>query len=267
MRSLLIACLGLSLSACNMVVTDTPMFDAADQTGPAMREGVWLAQDAECKVDTTKSVKDWPECADWFLLRDGKLEFPEEKPDLPFSGAIAVIVAGGDPQVWQMTLDLSLKPGEPGSQMNLYAGFEPLERDRQGRVIRYLSWPALCGPPPPEAAEGAESVEADGQPRLIRASFGGQEKNTPRAQKDDFGADEAYADSPAVDAVGDEAGEPSDDLKLPDLMTKEPFPGLTLMGKTGCKPDDEAALRNAVRASRAFTDEHEEVRWVKDGYP
>lgn len=259
MRSLLIACLGLSLAACNMVVTETPMFTAADQTGPMMREGVWLADDPDCKVDTAKRADAWPECAQWFVYRGGQMEFPNEKPDLPFSGPVPIIVAGGEPQVWQMTLGMPAKDGDDGAQMNLYAGFEPLERDGQGRVVRYRSWPALCGPPPPESGEDG-GAEGDGEARLTRAAFEGQPKNSRRASEDGFGADEAFADTPP--------DEPSlDDLKLPDLMTKEPFPGLTLMGKAGCKPDDEAALRNAVRASRAFEDEHEEVRWVKERYP
>ncbi|ATQ42039.1 hypothetical protein [Caulobacter mirabilis] len=241
MRSLLIACLGLSLAACNMVVTETPMFTAADQTGATPREGIWLSADADCAVDVAKKADAWPECADWFVYRQGRMEFPNEKPDLPFSGPVPVVVAGGSPQVWQMTLELPAKAGEPKSRMSLYAGFEPLERDGQGRVTRYRSWPALCGPPPPPEEEKKAAAAAPPAPRSGKAS----DKNVPGA-----------------------SGEASaDELKLPDLMTKAPFPGLTLMGKAGCKPDDEAALRNAVAASRAFAEEHEEIRWVRERYP
>jgi hypothetical protein len=51
------------LGGCNMVVTPAPMFDSADAGPPDLRNGLWLADSADCTVDTRKPLRRWPDCA------------------------------------------------------------------------------------------------------------------------------------------------------------------------------------------------------------
>lgn len=190
------------LGGCNMVVTPTPMFDAADTAPPDLRNGLWLADSGDCAVDTRKPLRRWPDCADWMIYRDGVLTLPEGEEASEAEGRVTALLASGTPRVWQITLT----DGE-GKQASFYAGLEPVELDRSGRIVRYRSWPALCGPP--------------------------QAKPTDREET------------------------------LSDLVTAAPFPGLTMEGG-GCLPADEAALRNAVAASRALAEPLKDARWIRD---
>ena len=190
------------LGGCNMVVTPTPMFDAGDAAPPDLRNGLWLADSGDCKVDTRKPVRRWPDCADWMIYRDGELTFPEGGKASDTDGKVFALLTSGTPRVWQVTIT-----DAEGKQISFYAGLEPVELDRRGRIIRYRSWPALCGP--------------------------AQDKPTDREET------------------------------LSDAVTKAPFPGLTMEGG-GCLPADEAALRNAVAASRSFVDPLDEARWIRE---
>lgn len=190
------------LGGCNMVVTPTPMFDAGDAGSPDLRNGLWLADSGDCKVDTRKPLRRWPDCADWMIYRDGALTFPEGGKASDADGKVFALLTSGTPRVWQVTIT-----DAEGKQISFYAGLEPVELDRRGRIIRYRSWPALCGPAPERPADREET--------------------------------------------------------LSDLVTTTPFPGLTMEGG-GCLPADEAALRNAVAASRALAEPLKEARWIRE---
>jgi len=150
MRRLLGLCLMLLLGACNRVITDAPLFFAADAQGaPVLREGVWLIdEEPDCPFDAREPVAAWPDCADWVLIRDGEmLGFDEEKGEKNGQGewqSIPFVLAAGDPPVLQLAL---LKEEIPGYW---YFGVEPTRLDDEGRVTAFVSWPVLCGPPPPE---------------------------------------------------------------------------------------------------------------------
>ncbi len=190
------------LGGCNMVVTPTPMFDAGDAAEPDLRNGLWLADSADCRVDTRKPLLRWPDCADWMIYRDGELSFPDGGKASDDDGRVTALLASGTPRVWQLTVT-----DADGVQVNFYAGIEPVELDGRGRIIHYRYWPALCGPSQPGSTDGEETVS--------------------------------------------------------DLVTKAPFPGLTMEGG-GCLPADEAALRYAVAASRALTEPLKDARWIRD---
>mgnify|MGYP000993104926 CR=1 FL=1 len=190
------------LGGCNMVVTPTPMFDAGDAAPPDLRNGLWLAESADCEVDTRKPLRRWPDCAEWMIYRDGELSFPDGGKTPADDSRVTALLASGTPRIWQLTIT-----DPDGMQVNFYAGLEPVELDARGRIIRYRYWPALCGP------------------------------------------------SQATPTDREEA--------LSDLVTKAPFPGLTMEGG-GCLPADEAALRNAVAASRSFVDPLDEARWIRE---
>lgn len=141
------------LGGCNMISTETPMFDAADAGAPALREGVWLIDDPECVVDDRAPASTWPECANWMLLEGGMMKFPGETG---MSGLgddeLPVVLTGGTPRVWQVTL----KSPKDDKAMNLYLGFEAIETGADGRIVRYRSWPGQCGPLPPPPPGGPD---------------------------------------------------------------------------------------------------------------
>lgn len=149
-RSVLLAVAAL-VASCNMIVTDKPMFGAADRGTPELREGLWLVDDPECVVDTATPASSWPECADWVLIEGGLMKFPGEA-GLTGDGAdeMPFLVTGGAPRIWQMTF----RDQKKGREATLYAGFEALETGEDGKVVRYRSWPSLCGPPPPPRPDG-----------------------------------------------------------------------------------------------------------------
>lgn len=86
---------------------------------------------------------------------------------------------------------------------------------------------------------GVEPVDLDSQGRIVR-----------------------YRYWPAL--CGPSQAGPTDEAETAsDLVAKAPFPGLAMEGG-GCVPADEAALRNAVAASRALTEPLKGARWIRD---
>jgi hypothetical protein len=163
-RCVLFAVLLLGLTACNRVITPTPLFTAADAAGaPVLRDGVWLMEEAAdpdddeaCVVNTRRPVKRWPDCANWLLLREGEVVMSnqggkagrgkEEWVSMP------LLVVGGEPAL----LQLGQLDEDPARTEYSYMGFAPTRRDDAGRVVAFDYWMTLCGPPPPQG-EGQPS--------------------------------------------------------------------------------------------------------------
>ncbi len=125
----------MALGGCNVVMTDAPMFTAADGAGaPAIRSGVWRDDKPDCAFDETLPQSKWPKCAE---ARPGVADPPFWLP------------VTGDPAILQMPMRTDDK--KPGPQY-FYAAFRPLKRDARGRVIAMKAWPVRCGPPPPPDA-------------------------------------------------------------------------------------------------------------------
>ena len=74
-RALLLALVLPLLGACNMVVSETPMFADPDRASIAPRDGIWLAEQEDCRFDATKSDAEWPDCAMWVVVRNAHSEF------------------------------------------------------------------------------------------------------------------------------------------------------------------------------------------------
>lgn len=155
MKRLIGLCLMLLLGACNRVITDTPLFSAADSAGaPALRDGVWLIGESEgCRVDVRKPVNRWPDCASWMIVRDGALTgLDREKGKAPRWTSIPYVLAAGEPPVLQLAM---LEEEVPGYW---YFGFEATRTEADGRVSAFTIWPVQCGPPPPPpSGEGEPS--------------------------------------------------------------------------------------------------------------
>jgi hypothetical protein len=141
MRLILVIACALTLSGCNYVVSQDPLFSTPDARGaPRLRPGVWMKPDKDCAFDQAKPARTWPECARPMLVRPDRLEDPNHKDKTVF-----YLVAANDPPIFQIPMsDDRKKP------VYLYGGMRIAKRDAQGRVTGFVSWMAQCGPPPPK---------------------------------------------------------------------------------------------------------------------
>lgn len=152
--ALVIAALAL-LGACNIVMTKTPLFTKADAAGaPRLRPGVWDENPAaDCMVDESKPLTDWPGCANGFVVIDNNTfgGYGDENGKRVWTTTSAILAAG-DPPVFQL-LSTSAAATATNPDIYIYAGVAPTKRDAEGRIMATQSWPVLCGKPPPAAAK------------------------------------------------------------------------------------------------------------------
>jgi hypothetical protein len=148
-----------TLGGCNLVMSPTPVFSAADATGaPVLKSGLWASPDKDCSVDESKPGADWPSCASGSVIKDGKA-WAVGHPDK----ASPYIIAGGDPSVMQAMADLSDMSGQGASvtqkgPIYLFIAMKPLARDGAGRVTKAEAWFVQCGPPPPKPKDGTPAA-------------------------------------------------------------------------------------------------------------
>jgi hypothetical protein len=145
----------MTLSGCNLVMSPTPVFGAADMAGaPVMKPGLWASPDKDCKdFDETKPASQWPGCASGSVMKDGKAWSVGHADK-----ASPYVIAAGDPAVMQAKADLSDMSGQGVSvatkgPIYLFIAMKPLDHDGAGRVIRAEGWFVQCGPPPPKPAD------------------------------------------------------------------------------------------------------------------
>jgi hypothetical protein len=157
-RTALLALLALAasmLSACNIVVTKTPLFADADKSPLQFRDGVWNPADTDCAFDETKPVDAWPDCVKPVLVRNGEfLSWQGDTKSWKSDDTGKALIVAGDP----MILQLYDKP-ENADPFYLYAALTP-KLDAQGRIISLQAWPVLCGPPPPPPPGGKADASA-----------------------------------------------------------------------------------------------------------
>ncbi len=151
-----------ALSACNMVVSDTPWFDAA--SGPQLKDGLWANFDsAACKLDQGTPLTKWPECAQPMMIRGNTYSGPPAGDD-PAGAAIrndpaqwqsiGHVLVAGDPQIDQIFIDLTAASSADGIDRSkaksfyLYLVVKPVATDSGGQITETLRWPVMCGPLP-----------------------------------------------------------------------------------------------------------------------
>jgi hypothetical protein len=172
LRALALLAVTLALGGCNLVVSEKPVFTAADVAGtPSLRPGVWSASQPGCDFKSSDPVAKWPKCAGGGVITataimasvdassPGAADQPPPtlaKPQM----TIPYILAAGDPRVMQ--IDVKLPAGVQGPPALFYfAALKPTARDTDGRVVQAEIWPIQCGPPPPPkpaAANGDADV-------------------------------------------------------------------------------------------------------------
>lgn len=144
-----------SLSACNLVITTEPTYTAADAAGaPPVKDGLWATVEKGCEVDLKKPATEWPECANWIVVKDGAMTGVGDDGE-PFK--VPFVLAAGDPRVMQ----IEMQEKADGPRLYIYLGVKPLKTDAQGRITEYTGWIVQCGPPPPK-----DYKRPDGKPQF-----------------------------------------------------------------------------------------------------
>jgi hypothetical protein len=140
----------LLLGGCNMVVTKTPVFTRADETGAArLRSGVWSGPTSTpCDFDEHAPLDSWPSCANGAVMGEGVIGGYQEKDGKRGLFQTDVVLAAGEPRVLQ--IDAGAVALGDGFSLSgyFYAALRPTKTDNQGRITAFTAWPVLCGPPP-----------------------------------------------------------------------------------------------------------------------
>ena len=155
MRIVVAALAVLALSACNWVATKTPLFGPADEAGALqLRSGVWVAFASDnCTFDERRPTSDWPDCAGWLVIKNGRWMFAEKKNGRTALTAARVVLTSGSPQILQTPPEATGKGTEAAYS---YYGLAATSRDKRGRITAFKLWPVLCGPPAGKDAAGQE---------------------------------------------------------------------------------------------------------------
>lgn len=160
-KALLAMGTAFSLSACNMVVSEKPWFDAP--SGAQLKEGLWAnLQTPDCQVDAAAPISAWPECASPILITGTTYSGPPNGPDGRQASpdkwqSVPHVLVSGDPQVDQMRLEPDVSNGQTGSwtdqPLYLYMAVKPVALDGDGRITVTQRWPVMCGPMPKKPRE------------------------------------------------------------------------------------------------------------------
>lgn len=153
MRLRAILCLAastLALAGCNQLISAEPWFQP-DPAAPALRDGIWREVEVDCAFDDSRPVARWPDCADGFIVKDGK---PAGEPPVGTEkkGEVAagwtdgsLVVSPGDPMIWRAEMLDKSDDGKP-ARFFIYAAVQIDARDSTGKVTQMTRWPVICGP-------------------------------------------------------------------------------------------------------------------------
>jgi hypothetical protein len=140
--NLLLLCVCAALSACNMALSDKPLFAEPQRSSSVLLEdGLWTRPDPKCAADLSRPRQQWPKCAGWLILKNSKVVAGSDmKPD---EGAQDVFIVDGKPVLIQAVIKMS---GPERSEMFYgYFALDPQARSSAGRVTAVLVWPVACG--------------------------------------------------------------------------------------------------------------------------
>jgi hypothetical protein len=141
----------LMLAGCNLVVTPSPLFSIADQgAAPQPRLGVWRAdKKADCAVDPSRSVAEWPACAGGVILQaGGAARYYDHDGKPPGWKTQSLLFVPGTPMIGQAEVTVA-GDAFPLAKPFAYVGVRPTRTDDHGRIVAMAIWPVQCGPPAP----------------------------------------------------------------------------------------------------------------------
>jgi hypothetical protein len=158
--TLILLASALMLGGCNLVVSQTPVFSAADAAGaPSFKPGFWASPDPGCDFKESAPFDAWPKCANGSeIQRDAIVGTMEPTTVTASSGdktasgpkkvALPYVLAAGDPRVMQVDLHI---PEAGLGQLGFFyfVAVKPTRFDDDGRITAAQLWPIQCGPPPP----------------------------------------------------------------------------------------------------------------------
>ncbi len=159
-HTLILLAAALMLGGCNLVVSQTPVFSAADAAGaPPFKPGFWASPDPGCDFKESAPFDTWPKCANGSeIQRDAIVGTMEPTTVTASSGdktasgpkkvALPYVLAAGDPRVMQVDLHI---PEAGLGQLGFFyfVAVKPTRFDDDGRITAAQIWPIQCGPPPP----------------------------------------------------------------------------------------------------------------------
>jgi hypothetical protein len=160
-RTIVLLAAALMLGACNLVVSETPVFSAVDSQGaPPFKPGIWASPDPGCDFKTSEPVDSWPKCANGTTIGETAIQGTMDPGSLaatdsshapetgPQKVALPYVLAAGDPRVMQVDMKL---PDAPLGKFGVFyfVAVHPTAFGADGRITAAEMWIVQCGPPPP----------------------------------------------------------------------------------------------------------------------
>jgi hypothetical protein len=172
LRTLALLAAALLLGGCNLVVSETPVFSAADAAGaPPLKPGVWAAPQPNCDFKPSAPLAQWPKCAGGAAITPTAILATADPsllatPDQPASAAaktmkVPYVLAAGDPRVMQIHFVLPIDPAIKAAFFYFIA-LKPIAHDADGRITDAQVWLIQYGPPPPPSADSSGAKAEQG---------------------------------------------------------------------------------------------------------
>ena len=137
-----LAFLLLLLGACNMAISETPLFAERDAAALKPRPGIWLSEDPDCRFDSALPEAQWPECAIWLIASSsaGEIVMNDGKGQ---AQSAHYIITKGQPPIVQILWRGEAK--EDGKAFYVFFGLEPGPAEPDGMFAAASTWEVKCG--------------------------------------------------------------------------------------------------------------------------
>jgi hypothetical protein len=171
----------LALTACNMALSDHPMLSGEPKSAIKFKDGVWAAEDPDCKFNVKRPARRWPKCANWLVIDNGKVVGgPDAKPgEVP----VEFVIAEGEPPILEFPLT---DEGEKTPKGYAYLAIEPTASDAGGATAINL-WGVACGtervPGSTREIDPYPGIDKDCHPQSVSALRAAAVASRPSAAK------------------------------------------------------------------------------------
>jgi hypothetical protein len=172
LRTMALLTVALLLGGCNLVVSETPVFNTADAAGaPPLKPGIWAAPQPNCDFKPSAPLAEWPKCAGGAEITPTAIIAAADPSVLasPDQGAPAAaktmkvpyVLAAGDPRILQIHFVLPIDPAIKAA-FYYFIALRPIAHDADGRITDAEAWLVQCGPPPPPSADSSGKADQGG---------------------------------------------------------------------------------------------------------